>query len=473
MGVLGGEKDKEEEKDRKIAELERELADREREIRQLLRRIDRLERKNEALSRAAKRQAAPFSRGKRKADPAQRGRQPGRRYGKRASRAVPAKVDRVVHVPAPMYCSTCEKPAELVGQQRQWQTDIPLQNATTTEFVIDVARCTNCGRRLRARHAEQTSAAVGAAAVQIGPRATAFAAKLNKECGVSFERIADLLNKGFGLRTSRSTLNRAVARLGSRLESVYERIGAQIRGRPMLSPDETGWKIGGHKAWLFVAATREESFYRFARGRGRAEAEGLIGRDYKGTIVRDGWIGYRGAGVFPQARSQTCIAHILRRIGDLIELDPGKRAVLWLVSLKKVLKRALRVRDRRDDAQIGPHGLMVAIGQVESEFDRLLRRCPRHTSCRRLMAHLQREREAMFTFLHRDAVPASNFLAEQAIRPAVVNRKMSGGNNTLAGAHTQEVLMTVLHTGRKRGIDFVAVAVNALRTSSSVDSIFL
>lgn len=461
------------EKRDRIAELERKLADREREIRQLLRRIERLERKNEALSRAAKRQAAPFSRGNPKAEPAQRGRKRGRRYGKRASRAVPAKIDRVVHVPAPMYCPACEKPAELLRQQRQWQTDIPLQNATTTEFVIDVARCTQCGRQLQARHAEQTSFAVGAAAVQIGPRTTAFAAKLNKECGVSFERIADLLDKGFGLQTNRSTLNRAVARLGSRLEAVYERIGAQIRSRPMLSPDETGWKIGGHKAWLHAAATREESFYLFSRGRGRADAEALIGRDYNGTIVRDGWMGYRGAGVFPQARSQTCIAHILRRIGDLIELDPGKSAVAWLVRLKAVLKRALRVRDRRDDAQIGPHGLMVSIGQIESEFDRLLRGCPRHPSCRRLMRHLRREREAMFTFLHCDAVPASNFLAEQAIRPAVVNRKMSGGNNTLTGAHTQEVLMTVLHTGRKRGIDFIAVATNALRDSSSVDSIFL
>lgn len=50
---------------------------------------------------------------------------------------------------------------------------------------------------------------------------------------------------------------------------------------------------------------------------------------------------------------------------------------------------------------------------------------------------------------------------------------MSGRNNTPAGGHTQEVLMTVLHTGRKRGIDFIAVATNALRESSSVDSIFL
>lgn len=91
----------------------------------------------------------------------------------------------MVHVPAPLYCPTCEKPTELIGQQKQWQTDFPVQQATTTEFQIDVARCTKCGRQLRARHADQTSDAVGSAAVQIGPRAVAFAAKLNKECGIS------------------------------------------------------------------------------------------------------------------------------------------------------------------------------------------------------------------------------------------------------------------------------------------------
>ena len=45
--------------------------------------------------------------------------------------------------------------------------------------------------------------------------------------------------------------------------------------------------------------------------------------------------------------------------------------------------------------------------------------------------------------------------------------------NTPAGAHTQQVLMAILHTGRKRGIDFIAVVTNALRAPSSVDSVFL
>lgn len=82
--------------------------------------------------------------------------------------------------------------------------------------------------------------------------------------------------------------------------------------------------------------------------------------------------------------------------------------------------------------------------------------------------HLLRERSALFTFLYRDATPATNFLAEQALRPAVVNRKMSAGNNTPRGAQAQAVLMTVLHSARKRSVDTMSLLVDALRDPPAV-----
>ena len=461
----------EDDKDRRIAELERQLAERDRVIENLLHRIERLERMNEDLRRANKRQATPFSRGAPKEKPKRRGRKRGKRYGVRGSRPVP-KSDRVVHVPAPLYCGECQAAAKLHEQRKQWQTDLAPMAAVTTEYQIDVSRCTKCGWLLHVRHPEQTSDARGAAAVQIGPRAIAFAAKLNKECGVSYGRIADIFERGFGLKTNRSTLNRAVMRLADRLAPAYEEIAEHVRNSPMLSPDETGWKVGGNKAWLHTAATREASVFKIAQGRGRKEAEELIGREYTGTIVRDGWVGYRGKGAFLKARSQTCLAHLLRRINGLIKLPSVEPALEWLSALKSELQRAIGIRDRRDEARIGGRGLIVAIGEVESEVDRLLENTPSHDGCRRLAAHVRRERSALFTFLHVDAVPATNFLAEQALRPAVVNRKMSGGNNTPRGARTQEILTTILHTARKRALDGIAIAVHALTHPATVSELF-
>ena len=52
-----------------------------------------------------------------------------------------------------------------------------------------------------------------------------------------------------------------------------------------------------------------------------------------------------------------------------------------------------------------------------------------------LSAHLWKHLEEWFTFLSHPEVEPTNYQGEQAIRPAVVNRKVWGGNRTWAGAH--------------------------------------
>src|SRR3989440_11171676 len=60
----------------------------------------------------------------------------------------------------------------------------------------------------------------------------------------------------------------------------------------------------------------------------------------------------------------------------------------------------------------------------------------------------------------------SNWKGEQAIRPAVVNRKSWGGNFSWAGADTQEVLSSVLATARLQGKDPISVLVPLLRSAT-------
>jgi transposase len=65
---------------------------------------------------------------------------------------------------------------------------------------------------------------------------------------------------------------------------------------------------------------------------------------------------------------------------------------------------------------------------------------------RRLAQHLIRHQDQLFLFLERTDVEATNWPAEQGIRPAVINRKTSGGNRTAKGSQAQAVLMSVLRT---------------------------
>jgi transposase len=71
----------------------------------------------------------------------------------------------------------------------------------------------------------------------------------------------------------------------------------------------------------------------------------------------------------------------------------------------------------------------------------------------RLAAHLANHEHELFRFLELPGLDATNFRAEQALRPAVVNRKVWGGNRTVAGADAQSILMSVLRTCRQQGRD--------------------
>ena len=68
-------------------------------------------------------------------------------------------------------------------------------------------------------------------------------------------------------------------------------------------------------------------------------------------------------------------------------------------------------------------------------------------------------------FVIRELSPVvSNWRAEHALRPAVITRKTcGGGNRTVRGAQTQQVLTSVLRTAHQRGLDATTVLVTALR----------
>ena len=75
---------------------------------------------------------------------------------------------------------------------------------------------------------------------------------------------------------------------------------------------------------------------------------------------------------------------------------------------------------------------------------------------------------AIFTFLWDPSVDATNWRAEQAIRPAVVTRKVCGGNRTRKGADTQQVLASVVRTARQRNLDLPILFATMLRAADPV-----
>ena len=427
---------------REIERVERERERLERERDRLREECDRLEKELEAARRAAKRQAAPFSKGAPSAHPRRPGRKPGRAYGPRAWRPVPDQVDEIVEVLPPAACTACGGAVDTERVDVQYQADLPPVRPHVTAFHIHVGRCRRCGRRAQGRDARQTSTAVGAAASQVGPRALAWAAWLHTGLGVPFGKVATILRTGFGLTITPGGLVQALHRVAARSAPTYHALVQAVRHSPVVAPDETGWKVAGRLWWLWVFVTPEVTVYAIQPGRGYPQAVAILGARYAGVLVRDGWAPYRK---FPHATHQTCLAHLLRRTHSLLE-TAQRGAARFPHAVRRLLLRTLALRDRRDRGELGDHGLRVALGRVEAATDRLLAGRVTYPPNRRLLQHLRTERPALFTCVRRADVEATNWQAEQAVRPAVVTRKVCGGNRSPRGAATQEIVASVLRT---------------------------
>jgi len=425
---------------------EKKLVEKEKE--RLRQERDRLKRELDLAQRAAKRQAAPFSKGEPKANPKRPGRKPGAKYGRKGHRPIPLTVDEEIQVPLPVNSPCCGGEIENRHVEDQYQTEI-VRETKVTRFRIHVGNCAKCGKRIQGRDSRQTSDAVGAAASQVGPEALSLAAILNKELGIPLGKTTAVLDKAFALKLTPGGLSQALARMGAKCKPTYEDLICQVRVSRSVTMDESGWKVGGSRWWLWAAVTDDTTVYGIMPGRGYDEAVRLLGAEFDGFLVHDGWIVYYQ---FKPAYHQSCNRHLINRCNEMLE-SASPEAAAFPRNVKALLLKGLDLRDRYAEGEISIHGLASATGRLEADLDRLLGPSYQSEQNRRFAKHLDHEFDCLFTYLKCPGLEATNWRGEQAIRPAVVARKVWGGNRTENGAHTQEVLTSVLRTSRQRGVD--------------------
>ena len=426
-------------RDRQIAELQAHIALLESRLTNL-----------EVAARASKRQAAPFSKGPPKSGPKPPGRKSGEDYGTHHRRAVPSRIDQVLEARLPEHCPFCDGVVIQTDVARQYQTETP-RKSINRQFNVCVGKCCNCHRRVQGRHPLQTSDALGAAAVQIGPDAQALAVQLNKEAGLSHGKVKRFFKAAFDMKVGRAASCRVMLRAARRCEPIYKVIVRRVQESPSITPDETGWRIGGMLAWLHVAVGADATAYLVHLQRGYEAMIELIGEDYEGFLTHDGWAAYMR---FIHAIHQTCLGHLLRRAHELEESAVGG-AVHFPRQVKAILKDALAVRDQRDAGELTTQEAIEQAKILSRQMIELTCRSRENEENERFAKHLWNVQDCLFTFLQFEGVDATNYKAEQAIRPATVNRKVWGGNRTDAGAEAQSILMSVIRTTAQRGMEVV------------------
>jgi transposase len=424
-----------------------------------------LTRRLEKATRAGKRQAAPFRKGPPKPNPKTPGRKAADQHGAHGHRPPPPPehMDEVLDVALPDACPGCQGHLHETDIVQQFQTEIP-RRPIYRQFDIHVGQCQRCGRRVQGRHPLQTSDALGAAASQLGPDAQAAVATLNKEAGLSHGKVVACLDTLFGIDLSRGASAQITLRAGERLAGAYAEIQQATQQAERLVVDETGWRVGGQSAWLHVWVSDQATCYHIDPRRSADALEAVIGLDWAGVLVHDGFASYER---FVAAIHQQCLAHVMRRARELLENAVGG-AVRFPRQLIELFGAAIHLHNEQRAGRVAAAVWECARDEAEERLLRLVNVERVSPASATLSDHLYKHFESWFTFLADADVAATNWAAEQAIRPAVVNRKVWGGNRTAAGAQAQGIVTSVLQTCKQQAkstLDFVSQTLRSVGNS--------
>jgi transposase len=369
------------------------------------------------------------------------GGQPGHEGQTRALLPV-EEVDAVIPVkPAP--CPRCQHPLQGADPQpqRHQVTEIPAVKPVVTEYQLHRLVCPACGEATRA------AVPAGVPAGSFGPRVQAITALCTGAYHLSKRTTQNVMEDLFGVAMglgSIANLEQATA------QAVAEPVAgarAYVQAQPSAHLDETGWREGRQRAWLWAAVTTWVSVFVIRLSRSSKVAQELLGERFWGYLVTDRWSAYTW---YPPWRRQLCWAHLLRDIEAMIERGGRSREIGE--ALRAQTRQMFHWWHRVRDGTLSHASFASYMRPIRREVERLLdagQTCgvPKtEGTCREIL----KLRQALWTFVRHPGVEPTNNAAERAIRPGVLWRKGSFGTHSRDGSRFVEAMMTVVATLRQQ-----------------------
>jgi transposase len=282
--------------------------------------------------------------------------------------------------------------------------------------------------------------------------------------------VAGLCQDLFGVPISAAAVCNLQRRTAATLEPIVRAAHDYVTGRPA-NVDETGWREGRKRGWLWVAVTTSVTVFLIRLSRARTVLSDLIPGEL-GVLTTDRYSAYNH---LPPGRRQVCWAHLRRDFQAMIDRRNGGSAVGedLLIHADILLVQWRRVRD----GTLTRRGFRQSyLGWIRAEVLALLSRgaacgCAATAGvCRELLA----VEPALYTFAAVEGVGPTNNAAERALRHAVCWRKTSYGTGSAAGSRFVERMLTVIATCRQQGrgvLEYMTEACQAALAGTALPAI--
>jgi transposase len=406
-----------------------------------------------------------------------RAKKPGRKAGHPAAlRAAPAKIDEHQDLPLPIdaagkvSCPHCKTQLNEVEHHQRVVEDIVPAKVITTCYHTTSGYCPCCRRRIESRAEDQPPAA-DLPHAQLGINALATAAVMRVCYRLPLRQITRLFAQLPGLKLSPAAIVKQLKRLSRWLEDQHDRLKLALRAAGVVHGDETGWRINGKNGYLWTLTNPTHTLYHIDRSRSAKVIVDLLGKSFGreggGKLVSDFYGVYDRIG----GTQQKCLAHLLRELRDTTSKRPQLSGHLFFRRCTRLIQDMLKLKSRR--GQLGAKAYAHRVKLVEDRLLALSQGSWDDADAQRLTNRLAKYRDKLTPFLHHAELDGTNNAAERALRPAVVMRKITGGNRSASGAKAWAVLASVMRTAEQQGREVVDAVKTLLRSAWSGQQLIL
>jgi transposase len=365
----------------------------------------------------------------------------------------------------PTHCSTCQHP--LTGEDPypllEQVIDLPPKMQHVLHHRRHTLRCPCC-------LSSTTAPSVPEATSGFGPKLQAVTSYLSGVGRMGKRPIRQLCEDLFDIPISLGSISHLEARTSQALAPIHAQAKQFLEGRNA-HVDETSWKQGKQKAWLWVAVTQLLSVFLIHRHRSRVAFEELMGPKW-GVLTTDRYAVY---GHLEADQRQVCWAHLRRDFQAMIDRqnagsEIGEELLVYTEALFDLWQRVRDGTLTRRGLQKGYlKWLRGAVRQLLLDGSRC--------SCAKtsvVCVELLGWEESLWTFARVEGVEPTNNAAERALRHAVCWRKSSYGTDSERGSRFVERILSVVASCRQQGrniLQFLTEAIQSRRHGTTGPSL--